>query len=190
MPPVSTYAAENMWNYTPIDPNQSIENPDNFCALTTFTDSKDESWFLSVPAAIEARGAPLVPLILEAIHAVSLNQSDELLACLREIQGHLAALTVILPRMYEHCNPDYFFQEIRPFLAGTADPKLPRGVLYEQEDGSGEYLILGGPTAAQSPLFHLLDIAFGVRHRSTGTVGGEKGAKNASTHDEDEFLKV
>lgn len=190
MTPTSTYAAENLWNFRQIDPSQSIEDPDNFSALTSFTDSKDESWFLAIPAAIEARGAPIIPLILKAFDAVSLDQSDELLACLHAIQGHMKALTAMLPRMYEKCNPDYFFKEIRPFLAGTIGAKLPRGVFYEQGDGSGEYVLHGGPTAAQSSLFHLLDIAFGVKHRPTGSVEGEKGAQDAAMSDEDKFLKV
>ena len=145
---------------------------------------------MAIPAAIEARGAPIIPLILRALRAVSLKQSNDLLASLQEIQGHIVALTGILPRMYENCNPEVFYKEIRPFLAGTTGAKLPKGVLYQQEDGSGEYMALGGPTAAQSSLFHLLDIAFGVRHKPTGSIESGKQAENASTYEEDKFLKV
>ena len=190
MPPVATYGAQNLWNYRPLDPSRSIGNPENFRALTTFTDSPDESWFFAIPAAIEARGAPIIPLILEAISAASSDKPEVLVSRLREVCGHIEALTILLLRMYERCNPNYFFTEIRPFLAGTVGPQLPEGVLYEQENGVGSHRMHQGPTAAQSSLFHFLDLSFGIRHRPIEALDDVYERGNATNHEDDEFLVV
>ncbi len=190
IPPVATYAAQNLWNYRPLNPSRSIDDPENFCALTTFTDSPDESWFFAIPAAIEARGAPIIPLTLDAICAASSNTPEEVTRCLQKIRAHIDALTSLLPRMYERCNPYYFFNEIRPFLAGTTSAELPNGVFYEQENGTGSHRIHQGPTAAQSSLFHFLDVAFGVRHRCTGTLNDAEVPESCVTSKDEEFLTV
>ena len=190
IPPVATYAAQNLWSYKPLDPKQSIENPDNFCALTTFTDSTDESWFFAIPAAIEARGAPIIPLTLEAFGAASMDNLEQVEACLQEVCRHIDALTSLLPRMYERCNPNFFYNEIRPFLAGTLGTELPKGVFYEQEDGTGSYRLHQGPTAAQSSLFHFLDTALGVRYRQPGVFLDGDDPQSIAVGKEEEFLKV
>ena len=191
MPPFATYAAQNLWNYRRIDPSRSIEDPNNFRALTTFTDSSDESWFFSLPAAIEARGAPIIPLMLDGFQSVILQETEKLAGYLTEIAGHVEALTILLPRMYEACDPTFFYNKIRPFLAGTTSPDLPNGVLYEQSSGKGEKRVYSGPTAAQSSLFHFLDISLGIKHRPTGMTRAEpKQENNASKEDDDKLLIV
>ncbi len=190
MPPVATYGAQNLWNYRPLNPSRSIANPDNFCALTTFTDSPDESWFFAVPAAIEARGAPIIPLTLETFSAASLGESEKIITCLGQIRGHIEALSALLPRMYEKCNPTIFYCNIRPFLVGTTSAEPSEGVFYAEENGKGSHRIHQGPTAAQSSLFQFLDISFGVRHRPTGTLQERNSNVNDVPGREDEFLKV
>ena len=194
VPPSLSYAAQNLWNYKPLDPNHSIDDPDNFQALITFTDSAEESWFYALPAAIEARGAPIIPLTLKAFNAASLDESRQLLLCLQEISGHIEALTMLLPRMYEKLDPTFFYNEIRPFLAGTTNVQPPDGLFYQTGYEAGEYMKHPGPTAAQSSLFHFLDIAFGIRHLLTSTSSNKdgitNGATNGATVEEDGFLKV
>ena len=185
LPPVATYCAQNLWNYKLLDPRLSIANPDNFRALTTFTDSTDESWFFAIPAAIEARGAPIIPLALEAFDAASTDKSEQVVACLQEMCGHIDTLTALLLRMYERCNPKVFYNEIRPFLAGTSSAELPSGVFYEREDGTGSHRAYQGPTAAQSSLFHFLDVALGARYRRDGD-----NLQSVAVGKEEEFLKV
>ena len=184
LPPVATYAAQNLWNYKPLDPSLSIEDPANFCALTTFTGSTDESWFYAIPAAVEARGAPIISLTIKAFCAASSDQPEKLIGCLQDICGHIEALTSLLPRMYERCNPAFFYHKIRPFLAGSMSAELPKGVFYEQGDGTGSHRLHQGPTAAQSSLFHFLDISFGVCHQPTG------GSQIPAAKQDNEFLKV
>ena len=190
MPPVATYAAQNLWNYRPCDQSRSIENPENYLALTTFTGSIDESWFFAIPAAIEARGAPIIPLTLETIYAASSDRIVQVISCLQDVGGHIEALTSLLSRMYERCNPNYFFHKIRPFLAGTTSIELPKGIFYEREGGTGSHMICQGPTAAQSSLFHFLDISLGVKHRPTGNLRDADGPECPTAGKEEEFLRV
>ena len=190
MPPISTYGAQNLWNYRLLDQNRPVSEPENLCALTTFTASVDESWFYAIPTAIEARGAPIITLALKAFQAVSLDRVDVVIACLKEISVTIEALTPLLTRMYEHCHPTVFFNEIRPFLTGTISPELVRGVYYEQKDRKGSHRSYKGPTAAQSSLFHFLDISFGVRHRPTGIAHDMNGNADAASSTEEKFLKV
>lgn len=42
---------------------------ENIMTLQTFTGSYDEQWFYLISVAIEARSAPIIPLMLEAISA-------------------------------------------------------------------------------------------------------------------------
>lgn len=190
MPPISTYGAQNLWNFRLLDQKRPVSEPENLCALTTFTASVDESWFYAIPTAIEARGAPIIPLALKAFQAVSQDRVDAVIACLKEISVIIEALTPLLTRMYENCHPAFFFNEIRPFLAGTTSTELVRGVYYEQRDGKGSHKSYKGPTAAQSSLFHFLDISFGIRHHPTGKAQEMNGHADATSSTDEKFLKV
>ncbi|KAL8823431.1 MAG: hypothetical protein Q9191_005863 [Dirinaria sp. TL-2023a] len=164
MPPVATYAAENLWNFEPIATAQSIEDPANFRALTTFTGTSDESWFYALPAAIEMRGRHIIPLAINALDAVEKRSLTKVTQYLGDIAGHIQAMTKLLTRMYEKNDPGVFYKHIRPFLTGTTSPENPYGVFYEDGRGGGEFVKVKGPTAAQSSLFPLLDEFLGVRH--------------------------
>ena len=190
MPPIPTYGAQNLWNFRLLDQKRPVSDPENNCALTTFTASVDESWFYAIPTSIEARGAPIIPLTLKAFQAVSLDRVDTVIACLKDICVIIEALAVLLTRMYEKCHPAIFYNEIRPFLAGTTSTELVRGVCYEQKDGKGSHKLFKGPTAAQSSLFHFLDISFGIRHRPTGMAQDMNGHADAASSTEEMFLKV
>ncbi|OAA68761.1 indoleamine 2,3-dioxygenase family protein [Niveomyces insectorum RCEF 264] len=78
LPPVGTYAALNLWNFTTTtttttttDEEASIpfDDLDRLQALHTFTGTASESWFYVVSVAIECRGAALVPVLLGALAA-------------------------------------------------------------------------------------------------------------------------
>lgn len=171
MPPVATYAAENLWNFEAIDPSQSIENPDNFRALTTFTGTSDESWFYALPAAIEMRGRHIIPLAKNALDGVERSDPASVARILEEVAEHIQAMKQLLSRMYEKNDPSVFYNRIRPFLAGTTSPENPDGVFYEDSQGGGESMKLKGPTAAQSSLFPLLDELLGVDHHASKSPG-------------------
>lgn len=172
VPPVSTYAASVLWNFKPLFVDEGIDQLDNLATLLTFSGSLDESWFYLVSVAIEARGGPIIPLMLGAISAARQGDSATVTRCLRGFAERLDDLGSLLRRMHENCDPAFFYNKIRTFLAGSknmADAGLPHGVMWDvQGDGQGEYVQYSGPSNAQSSLIQFFDIILGIEHRPTG----------------------
>ncbi|KAM4065914.1 indoleamine 2,3-dioxygenase [Hirsutella rhossiliensis] len=171
VPPVATYAAVCLWNFKPLFLDEPIDNLENLATLNTFTGSIDESWFYLVSVAIEARGAPVLSLLLTAMAAARRADSPVLARCLRAFAERLTDLTTLLQRMHESCDPVIFYHRIRPFLAGSknmAEAGLPRGVLYDDGSGTQTHRQYSGGSNAQSSLIQFFDIALGIHHRPTG----------------------
>ena len=172
LPTVATYSGVCLWNFKPIFPDEPIDTLDNLSTLATFTGSLDESWFYMVSVAIEARGGPTIPLMLEAIQAARANDSRTVTECLHAFAEIVDELGTLLTRMYENCDPHVFYHRIRPFLAGgknMADAGLPNGVMFDTGTGDQPYRQYGGGSNAQSSLIQFFDIVLGVEHRPTGT---------------------
>lgn len=169
--PVCTYAASVLWNYKPLFMDEEIDDLSNLATLMTFTGAHDESWFYLVSVAIEARGGPIIPLMLEAVAAVREGDAATVEGCLQTFAERLNDLTNVLRRMHETCEPDFFYNRIRPFLAGgknMAEAGLPHGILYDDGRGNDQYVQYAGPSNAQSSLIQFFDIILGIEHRPTG----------------------
>ncbi|GFG10909.1 indoleamine 2,3-dioxygenase family protein [Aspergillus udagawae] len=170
LPPCATYAALNLWNFKVSSPDIDLTDPDNLSIITTFTGTKDEEWFFMVSVAIEAKGADLITLMLNAIYAANLADHQRVTTLLYQLRDGLQELGEILERMYEKCNPSVFFYQLRPFLAGSknmASAGLPQGVFYDL-GGHGEWHQYSGGSNAQSSLIQTFDIFLGVEHSATG----------------------
>ncbi|KAF7529119.1 hypothetical protein PCG10_008891 [Penicillium crustosum] len=191
LPPVATYAGVCLWNYKPIFSHEPATNLENLACLQTFTGSLDEQWFYLVSVAIEARGAPAIPVMLKAITAARTGNTQIVTECLQRLAETIDETTALLQRMYENCDPYVFYNRIRPYLAGSknmGDAGLPNGLLYD--DGHNpEYRQYGGGSNAQSSLIQFFDIVLGVEHRPTGTSRkdsestGDTKARNSFIHD-------
>jgi indoleamine 2,3-dioxygenase len=171
VPPVATFAAVCLWNFKPLFADEHVDNLENLATLSTFTGSIDESWFYLVSVAIEARGAPILPLVLAAIQAARVDDISNVTACLRTFAERLDDLGTLLQRMHENCDPHVFYHRFRPFLAGSknmAEAGLPNGVLYEDGSGTEKYRQYAGGSNAQSSLIQFFDIALGIEHFPTG----------------------
>lgn len=172
IPPVATYAAVCLWNFKPLFVDEGIDSLENLATLTTFTGSSDESWFYLVSVAIEARGGPIIPLMLTAIAAARQGDVSTVTRCLTAFAERLDDLGVLLHRMHEQCHPTVFYERIRPFLAGSknmAEAGLPKGVKYQVDElGRGEYLQYSGGSNAQSSIIQFFDIVLGIEHHPTG----------------------
>lgn len=171
LPPVATYAAVCLWNFKPLFVDEGIDDLENIATLNTFTGALDESWFYLVSVAIEAKGAPIVSLMLTAIAAAREGDSSAVTRCLRGFAERLTDLTSILQRMHESCDPIIFYNRIRPFLAGSknmAEAGLPRGVNYDNGSGVDDYRLYSGGSNAQSSLIQFFDVVLGIEHRPTG----------------------
>ncbi|KAF7715133.1 Uncharacterized protein PECH_007441 [Penicillium ucsense] len=170
LPPCATYAALTLWNYTSTTETDLTE-PDHLSVLSSFTGTKDEEWFMVISVAIEAKGARLVPLMLDAIAAATAQDVPRLTALLCRFTDGLGDLTRTLNRMYEHNQPHVFFHQLRPFLAGSKNMTaagLPNGVFYDVGRGEGEWHQYSGGSNAQSSLIQTFDIFLGVSHSATG----------------------
>lgn len=189
VPPVATYAGLCLWNFKPLFVDEGIECLDNLATLTTFTGASDESWFYLVSVAIEARGGPIIQLMLSAIAAARDGDADTVIHCLYTFAEALDDLGVLLSRMHEQCHPTIFYDRIRPFLAGSknmAEAGLPNGVLYELDDlGRGEYQKYSGGSNAQSSIIQFFDVVLGIEHRPTGEKAPTATAKPASASESD-----
>ncbi|KAF2087326.1 Indoleamine 2,3-dioxygenase [Saccharata proteae CBS 121410] len=171
LPPVATYAGLVLWNWRCLDPASPPDSLENIFTLHTCTGSLDESWFYLVSVAIEARGAPIIPMMLDAIQAARYGDNNTVTECLRGFAERLDELATLLQRMYENCDPHVFYHRIRPFLAGSknmADAGLPNGVIFDDGSANPEYVQFSGGSNAQSSIIQFFDLVLGVEHRPTG----------------------
>ncbi|KAK6539807.1 hypothetical protein TWF694_009996 [Orbilia ellipsospora] len=191
VPPVASYAALCLWNFKPIFADDPFDCLDNLATLHTFTGALDESWFYLVSVAIEARGAAVLPLMLEAIQNARNDDLDLVVSNLQFFAERLGELSSMLGRMYENCDPHIFYSRIRPYLAGSknmAEAGLPRGVKYLDGTGNETFRHYSGGSNAQSSLIQAFDILLGVEHRPTGEKGREtsddrtSSGKESKTH--------
>lgn len=185
LPPVATYASTCLWNFRSSSPD--LTRLDCLQALHTFTGTSDESWFYIVSVAMEAQGAPIIPVMLRALAAVKSRDYLTITAALDELSACIRRVHALLGRMYEKCDPMVFYYRIRPFLAGSknmAAAGLRRGVFYDSGDGDGRWLQLRGGSNGQSSLIQFLDIVLGVEHHTSKSNSGSDGKMEPAFHEE------
>lgn len=102
--------------------------------------------------------------------AVRANNPETVSQCLLEFADGVQEIGRILERTNEECDPDVFYHQIRPLLAGSKNMSaagLPNGVFYDEGDGKGQWREYSGGSNAQSSLIQFLDIVLGVEHFHT-----------------------
>ncbi len=181
LPPVATYAACCLWNYKPIFLSDEL-SLENVSPLLTFTGSIDEQWFYLISIAMEGKGGPTIPLMLDAIEAARIGDSRTVTKNLQSFAQTLDELGTLLIRMYESCDPHVFYHRIRPFLSGSKNMKeagLPHGVFYDDGTKDSRWRQYGGGSNAQSSLIQFFDIVLGIEHRPTGAKMNESSESEA-----------
>jgi indoleamine 2,3-dioxygenase len=173
LPPVATYAGLVLWNWKPLFDSERTDTLSNLDILHTFTGSLDEKWFYLVSVAIEARGAPLIPMMLQAVEAARHGNRQLVTSSLRTFAERLDELGVLLTKMYDNCDPHVFYNRIRPYLAGSknmADAGLPNGVIFDNGGAMNKqrYVQYAGGSNAQSSIIQFFDLILSVEHRPTG----------------------
>ncbi|KAI1460041.1 indoleamine 2,3-dioxygenase [Annulohypoxylon moriforme] len=169
LPPVATYAALNLWNFE--CSGSDFRDLDKLQALHTFSGTEDESWFYSVSVAMEAEGAYILPIMLQALEAIQERDYLTITRALNQFSICIEKLGRLLDRMDEKCDPAVFYHQIRPYLAGSKNmgaAGLPNGVLYQDVDGALSWKQLRGGSNGQSSLIQFLDAVLGVEHKSSG----------------------
>ncbi|KAM0289426.1 hypothetical protein ACHAO9_006079 [Fusarium lateritium] len=182
LPPVLTYAAANLWNFS--CSGEDFTDLGQLNTLHTFTGTESESWFLLISVAMEARAGAIIPRMMEALNAVKTRDYDVIIAALEQLKTCIDGVGDLLERMYEKCDPMTFYYKIRPFLAGSKNMEaagLPNGVFYDEGDGKGEWRHLRGGSNGQSSLVQFFDVVLGVEHITSGNNTAVKGEK--SYHD-------
>ncbi|KAF9434312.1 hypothetical protein BGZ76_008217 [Entomortierella beljakovae] len=166
IPPVLTYASNDLWNWKLRDPNGSydIENLDT---ISTMTGTFDETWFDIISVSVEIEGGAALQPLLDAMQAVREDDLTTVIAKLKIAFSRLQKVSKQLARMFEKLDPAVFYWKIRKFLAGSENMAalgLPNGLEYKGVNNNERKHYMGA-TAGQSSLFPALDIIFGIDHR-------------------------
>lgn len=175
LPPVLTHAAVDLYNWELTSEDFSLET---LKCINLFTGSGDEKWFYKVMIAIEGVGGKSIKNMIEIYKMLksnnlemSSNTMENITHNLIEIENYLSECCVLMNRMFEvedgerKCKPEVFFNIIRIYLSGFNNTKFfENGLTYF--DGKTEITIskFVGGSAAQSSLFQLFDIFFGIKH--------------------------
>lgn len=115
--------------------------------------------------------------MLKAMDAAQSNDPEVVTLALVKFAQCVKEIGAMLKRMDEECTPDVFYNQIRPFLAGSKNMSLaglPNGVFYDEGEGKGEWRQYSGGSNAQSSLIQFFDVALGVEHSLTGASKGSK----------------
>ncbi|KAK8097222.1 Indoleamine 2-3-dioxygenase [Apiospora kogelbergensis] len=179
LPPVLTYAASNLWNFTCAGAGD-FTDVDAIKSMHTFTGTEDESWFFMISVAMEAQAGRAIPSMVSALEVAAKQKTprdyEALARALDELTVSIDKVSSLLERMHEHCDPDVFYHKIRPFLAGSKNMEaagLPRGVMFPEQQGgdgkwTGSWQQWRGGSNGQSSMIQFFDVVLGVEHTNKG----------------------
>jgi indoleamine 2,3-dioxygenase len=124
---------------------------------------KHEEWFWLVTTQVELCAAPGIKSVVESQKAVLANNSGDLADSLSTMEKSILAMVNTLPRMYEHCDPHVYYNQMRAFFAGWKHSKvLPDGLIYEGVwDEPKQY---AGSSGGQSSALACFDEALGINY--------------------------
>ncbi len=176
VPPVLTFSDTVLYNWSPkTTPATTSQIPDisDIRSQTLFTGLKDEEEFYLCSARIELRGVEVLELMRMTMDeifvgdAIAARRIREYLVTIASVIDELKAL---LLDVKNGCNPDIYYNQVRPWFRGEDSDENGRKWAFEGIEDHPELLVpteLSGPSAGQSSLVHVLDIFFGVDHQAT-----------------------
>jgi len=155
--PSLTHASVDLFNWKLIDSTKefSLENIDT---INSMTGRRDESWFYLIMIAIEGE---VENLLIEFPNTPTFT-IDQMTEFLKKWHSVLVKQTQIIKRMYENCDPAFFFNELRIYLSGSNNDNIV-GKSVSVEGTDIQFAYVGG-SAAQSSLIQAYDIMFDVHH--------------------------
>lgn len=158
-PPILSYAGNVLsnWGRSGQDAPLAV---DSLAINQPFLGSGDESWFIRIHADIEARAAGALNGVQAAAGAAGDDDAAGVEAGLSETLDSIQAMMSSFRRMPEGCDPDVYYQAVRPFMFGFND------VVYEGVFNEQPQTFLG-PTGAQSSVVPALVAALGLRHEKS-----------------------
>ena len=171
--PSTTYASVVLYNWKIKDTQNTSDILSNIDVLHSITNSVDELWFYKIHVAIEFVGATLVKswnknmndyleMENEYVGDVSIWDNIDVQQLMNEILIFLNKSSQLLKQMKEHCDPEFFWSNIRIYLSGYDDKIMyPNGLRIENTEIGIRWK---GGSGAQSSLLQLIDIIMGISH--------------------------
>jgi len=156
-PAIAHYATTTLTNWRLVDPAQPL-SVDNARTVIQFLGGVDEDWFFVASMGVELAGAPLLPIVADAVRRSREGSDAELVQSLELFAHGMQAVHAALEDVRLWCDPATYYLRVRPFVTGWPQP----GVVYEGVSEEPRRLI--GGSAAQSALLQLFDAMLGVHH--------------------------
>lgn len=160
--PIGTYASTVLYNYGLRDPSGTMDL-ENLYALQRFLPNEDESNFFMAHVRVEVAAIPGLNAMEECFRHIADKNHVGICECMERLKSSLQNMMKESNRIYECCDPVFFFVQLRPFLAGFKDlDPFPNGIIYEGIDANPiEYY---GASAGQSSSVFAFDLFLGVKH--------------------------
>lgn len=155
LPCVLTYAASILYNCK-FDENGKLST------IYSISGTPDELHFYKVHITLENTCGNLIKNLLT--YMGNSNNLENAIELAKSCKETIKKITTILRTMYDECEPEKFWKQVRLYLSGyTEDHGFPNGLKIKGTDISFNF---GGGSAAQSSLIQLIDIILGVEHES------------------------
>ncbi|PFH50037.1 hypothetical protein AMATHDRAFT_146177 [Amanita thiersii Skay4041] len=181
IPPLLTYSDTVLYNWklrstSACDDSSNTEATpalDNLQTQTMFTNTIDEEEFYLCSARIELRGVEALEIMRSILDELFI--SDDIAVrrttgYLNKLAGVITDLKALLLDVKRLCNPDRYYNAVRPWFRGEDSDLMKRKWVFEgiEEDPMlEEPTELSGPSAGQSSIVHVLDVFLGVDHQSS-----------------------
>ncbi|KAH9481098.1 Indoleamine 2,3-dioxygenase [Psilocybe cubensis] len=176
IPPLLTFSDTVLYNWRFRDEESaedSVPTPDNIRSQTLFTNLVDEEEFYLCSARIELRGVEILELMRVTMDetfvgdVIAVSRIKEYLKTIARVIGELKAL---LMSVKQGCDPDVYYNKVRPWFRGEDSAETTRKWNFEGLDKHPHLKLpteLSGPSAGQSSMVHVLDVFLGVDHQAT-----------------------
>ena len=157
-PPIIKHVNMVLNNWRKIDPSKPMEL-NNLRTLFGFHKSGDEEAFFLITVLVEQAGAAAIAAATRAWIGAKAGEIEEAKQGLMDLIPAVIEMTAVLEQMYDHCDPEVFYHQIRPFFDSFHEVQY-QGI---SENPVRSYY---GGSAAQSSLPPVLDAILGVSHQS------------------------
>ena len=149
---------------------------------TLFSGLLDEEEFYLCSARIELRGVEALEIMRATMDEIFVGDATavrRITGYLRTLASVIGELKALLMDVRRGCDPDRYFNLVRPWFRGEDSDVRKRKWVFEgmgeatmswSEGAVQEPLDLSGPSAGQSSVVHVLDIFLGVNHVRPGEV--------------------
>ncbi|CAA7271432.1 unnamed protein product [Cyclocybe aegerita] len=202
IPPLLTFSDTVLYNWdfrVAPDVDDAVPTTDNIRTQTMFTRTVDEEQFYLCSTRIELRGVEILELMrvtmdetfvgdaialrgVEILELMRVTMDETFVGdaiAVRRIAGYLETiagviddLKVLLLDVQRLCNPEVYYNVVRPWFRGedSYEFREKRKWTFEGLEDAADVVApteLSGPSAGQSSMVHVLDIFLGVDHQAT-----------------------